>query len=61
MKLIIARLLYNFDFELQPEGEKFIEKQKVFGLWEKEPLPVRMILKRQPAVPESSRASNAFG
>jgi cytochrome P450 len=32
MRLILARVLWNFDFELCPESERWAE-QKVMSLW----------------------------
>jgi hypothetical protein len=42
MKFVLAKLLWNFDFELCKESEKWAETQKVFVLWEKRPLMVRL-------------------
>jgi len=41
MRLIMAKMLYNFDMELvDPESNWF--DQKVFTLWDKGPLMVRL-------------------
>ena len=40
MRLILARILYRFDFELAPGAEDWIGQQKIYTLWEKPPLPV---------------------
>lgn len=40
MRLIITNVLYNFDLELCPESERWME-QDVFTLWEKRALMVR--------------------
>ena len=42
MRLIIAKLLWHFDMELCVESEEWI-KQKVYTLWEKPPLMVKLI------------------
>ena len=39
MRIILAKLLWNFDFELRPESENWID-QKVYLLWVKPPLMV---------------------
>ncbi|KAI1102933.1 cytochrome P450 [Jackrogersella minutella] len=39
MRLIMARVLYNFDLSLDPQCNAWHE-QKIFGLWEKPPLEV---------------------
>ncbi|KAK0701956.1 cytochrome P450 4F3 omega-hydroxylase [Lasiosphaeria miniovina] len=40
-KLILARLLWRFDFDLLDDGFD-IERQKVYVMWQKPPLPVRL-------------------
>ncbi|CCF41680.1 hypothetical protein CH063_11889 [Colletotrichum higginsianum] len=42
MKLILARLIWNFDMELAAESRNWAEKQKIFILWDKGPLRVRL-------------------
>ncbi|KAF4633926.1 hypothetical protein G7Y89_g4186 [Cudoniella acicularis] len=42
MRLILARVLWNFDFELQPDSQHWTS-QKIYGLWEKIPLNVKLI------------------
>ena len=43
MKLALANLVYAFDFELTADkGNKNWIKQKVFTLWDKTPLMVKM-------------------
>ncbi|KAL1857489.1 hypothetical protein Daus18300_010354 [Diaporthe australafricana] len=41
MRLIMSKVLWNFDVELCPQSENWID-QKVFILWEKGPLMVKM-------------------
>ncbi|KAL1872679.1 hypothetical protein Daus18300_004225 [Diaporthe australafricana] len=41
MRVILARMLWNFDMELSPESEGW-EKQKVYTLWDKGPLMVKL-------------------
>ena len=41
MRLILTKVLYNFDLELCPESEEWADK-KVFTLWEKHPLMVKL-------------------
>ena len=44
MRLILARMLWNFDFELCPESEGWIE-QKIKLLWVKPPLMCKVTLR----------------
>lgn len=41
MRLILAKVLYNFDLVLMPESAGWA-KQKTFALWEKKDLMVRL-------------------
>jgi cytochrome P450 len=38
MRLVITKLLWNFDFELDEGAIGWAEGQRVFSLWEKKPL-----------------------
>jgi hypothetical protein len=40
-RLVITKLLWNFDFELDEKSMNWSE-QRVFALWEKGPLLVRL-------------------
>ena len=42
MRLILARVLYNFDIEACEESEGWTERQQVYILWEKIPLWCRL-------------------
>jgi len=42
MKLVLAKLLWNFDFELCKESDGWAETQKVFSMWEKKPLMAKL-------------------
>ncbi|KAF2268555.1 cytochrome P450 monooxygenase-like protein [Lojkania enalia] len=42
MRLIMAKVLFNFDLELVDEKMDWIKENKVFGLWEKPPLKVKL-------------------
>lgn len=43
MRLILAKICFNFDLELdEKRSGKWIEEQKIFGLWEKGPLWVKL-------------------
>ncbi|KEY66239.1 hypothetical protein S7711_09265 [Stachybotrys chartarum IBT 7711] len=42
MHLVIARLLWNFDFELEPGQQDWAAVQRVFVVYEKQPLIVRL-------------------
>ncbi|RAH71874.1 cytochrome P450 [Aspergillus aculeatinus CBS 121060] len=41
MRIILAKVLYHFDLSLAPESMNW-DKQKVFSLWEKKPLMVKL-------------------
>ncbi|KAH7402582.1 cytochrome P450 46A1 [Pyrenochaeta sp. MPI-SDFR-AT-0127] len=43
MRLILAKVMYHFDFELSPESESWIA-QEVYIIWEKRPLMVKLKL-----------------
>ena len=45
MRLIITKILYNFDLELCPESENWFD-QPVFTVWQKKPLMVKLKLAR---------------
>ncbi|KAK1996017.1 cytochrome P450 [Colletotrichum falcatum] len=40
MRIILARLLWNFDLALAEDSEEWMETQKIYTLWEKGPLNV---------------------
>ncbi|KAK7721711.1 hypothetical protein SLS57_005059 [Botryosphaeria dothidea] len=40
MRTILARVIYNFDMKLAEDSQDWMEKQKIFLLWEKGPLNV---------------------
>ncbi|KAI3327056.1 putative cytochrome P450 monooxygenase [Xylariaceae sp. AK1471] len=42
LRVILARVLWNFDMELSPESEAW-DKQKVYTLWDKGPMMVKLI------------------
>ncbi|GAB1318228.1 hypothetical protein MFIFM68171_08438 [Madurella fahalii] len=42
MRLIFARLIYQFDLSLVNEDKDWIKKQRAFSFWEKKPLNVRL-------------------
>ncbi|KAF4878119.1 Cytochrome P450 monooxygenase aclL [Colletotrichum siamense] len=42
MRMILAYLVWNFDLELQSDSQGWIERQKVFMLWEKPDLNVKI-------------------
>ena len=43
MRLILARMLWNFDLKLCDESCGWKESQKVFNVWEKKPLKVKVM------------------
>ncbi|KAK1984934.1 cytochrome P450 [Colletotrichum cereale] len=40
MRIVLARLLWNFDLELAEDSERWMDDQKIYTLWEKGPLNV---------------------
>jgi cytochrome P450 len=42
MRLIVAKVLFNFDLELVDTTQDWLEGQKVFTLWQKFSLMVQM-------------------
>lgn len=41
MRLILSKVLFNFDLELCTESKDWIE-QEIFTLWQKKPLMVKL-------------------
>jgi len=42
MRLIMSKVLFNFDLELLPKCQNWIAHQKIYSLWEKIPLIVKI-------------------
>jgi hypothetical protein len=42
MRLILAKILFHFDLELVQPGQDWMSGQRVFALWEKPALEVRL-------------------
>ncbi|KAI1083821.1 putative cytochrome P450 [Whalleya microplaca] len=42
MRMILARIVYDFDMKLADESQRWIERQKSFSLWERIPLYVQL-------------------
>ena len=42
MRLILARVLFEFDLELTNSNELWLERLKNFALWQKDPLMVNL-------------------
>jgi cytochrome P450 len=42
MKVILARILWNFDIELCKESRDWMDRLKVYTLWRKEPMMVKL-------------------
>ncbi|KAK2814459.1 hypothetical protein FQN49_008179, partial [Arthroderma sp. PD_2] len=38
LRLVLARILWNFDLELSPESMNWTDNQSIYGLWKKAPL-----------------------
>lgn len=41
IRLTLAKLLWNFDFELVDDDDRWLTEQKVYLIWEKPPLMVK--------------------
>jgi hypothetical protein len=41
-RLILARLIWNFDMELRPESKNWLDGQDNFIIWQKPPLMVNL-------------------
>lgn len=52
----MAKLIWNFDMELNTKSRTWLERSRVFTLWEKPPLLVRLT-----PVKGSSREGEALG
>ena len=53
MRIILARLLWNFDIELCKESNNWAERMKVFMMYQREPLMVKLI----PILPSTQKSS----
>ena len=42
MRLLLAKMLYNFDFELADATDDWIGGLKSFNVWERTPMRVRL-------------------
>ncbi|KAK2000869.1 isotrichodermin C-15 hydroxylase [Colletotrichum falcatum] len=42
MRLVLARIIYDFDIELAEGSESWIERQRSFGVWSRVPLKVHL-------------------
>lgn len=42
MRLIMAKMIWTFDMELDSQSDKWLENCKVFTLWKKPELMVRL-------------------
>lgn len=42
MRLVLARIVYDFDMKLAEGNGRWIERQRVFGLWDRIPLMVNL-------------------
>ncbi|KAH9988763.1 cytochrome P450 [Xylariaceae sp. FL0662B] len=47
MRVVLARLIWNFDLELTPASDHWAEELKIYVLWEKTPFWVKMKLREQ--------------
>lgn len=43
MRLILAKMIWNFDFQLDPSSEGWMDRNVLYFLWEKPPLYIRLV------------------
>lgn len=46
MRLVLARMLFNFDMVLNDESRDWMENQKAYNIWSKPPLHIRLSPRR---------------
>ena len=42
IRLIFCKLLWNFDVELEAPNDRWITDQRIYGTWQKLPVPVKL-------------------
>lgn len=42
MRLILARVIFNFDMQIAEDSKGWMERQKVYLFWQKEPLNIHL-------------------
>jgi len=42
MRLILTKVLFNFDLEMLPECQGWLDNQHIYTLWQKTPLLVKV-------------------
>ena len=42
MRLLLTKVLFNFDLEMLTESQGWMENQQIFTLWQKTPLMVKV-------------------
>ncbi|KAI5925072.1 cytochrome P450 [Camillea tinctor] len=47
MRLIMSKILYNYDFEVVPGQSNWKDSQRIFGIWEKGGLNVNILRRKQ--------------
>ena len=40
MRMILARVIFNFDMRLADDSRGWLERQKIYNLWQKGPLNI---------------------
>lgn len=43
MRLILAKIIYNFDMKLADDSKRWIERQRAFNVWDRIPLNAYLI------------------
>lgn len=54
MRLVLAKLVWNFDIELDPRSDGWLDKNLLYFLWQKAELFVRLI-------PRATEKTEALG
>jgi cytochrome P450 len=47
MQMILARVIWNFDIELAESSMSWMETMKIYSLWEKPPLMVKLTARQR--------------
>jgi hypothetical protein len=42
MRLLLSKVIYNFDFELGPDSDRAWFEQESYTLWQKKPLLIKV-------------------
>lgn len=46
MRLVLARMLFNFDISLSDDSREWMENQKAYNMWSKPPMHIHLTPRR---------------